>query len=307
VVGSSRPFRFSVQTRVWADPDRTAEVARTVEQLGYDELYSFDHIGTIDPLLPLMVAATATTRLRVGPLVLNNELHHPVLLARAAATIDRLTDGRFVLGIGTGYAQSEHEAIGLALRPPAPRVDRFAECIEILRDLLDTGRCHRSGSHHVVALDELGVRPVQARLPILIGGFGQRVRGVAALHADIVQFTGLVDLADGNIDASGFAIDRVAERSTLLAELAGDRHAEIERSALVQVVRVGGGDASPAGVAAQLGVDESVLDGSPFVLIGSIEQVIDQIERIRERTGISHYTVREPEHFAPIVAALSGR
>ena len=101
-----RPFRFALQGRNLGNRDALIELARQAEALGYDELFSFDHIGTVDPFIPLVVAAEATTRLRVGPLVLNNELHHPALLARTAATVDKLIGGRLVLGLGTGYTQS---------------------------------------------------------------------------------------------------------------------------------------------------------------------------------------------------------
>jgi probable F420-dependent oxidoreductase len=302
-----RPFRFSVQLREWADPGRLAEAARHVESLGYDEIFAFDHIGAVDPFAPLVVAAAATERLKVGPLVLNNELHHPALLARTAATVDRLTGGRLVLGWGTGYAADEHAAIGLELRPPGPRVTRFGECVQIVRDLLDTGASHRSGEHHTVAVDDLGIRPVQERVPILIGGFGRRVIGIAARYADIVQFTGLSDRPDGTMMVSGFALDAVADRARWLAEAAGARDAEIERSALVQLVHVGDGAPSRAEIAERFDVEEATVVDSPFVLAGSVAQLIDQLERVRERTGISHYTIRDADAFAPVRDALAGR
>ncbi|MGZ4790581.1 MAG: LLM class flavin-dependent oxidoreductase, partial [Ilumatobacteraceae bacterium] len=79
-----RSFRFSVQVRGLDDHDAVVAAAQRLEVLGYDELFSYDHVGAVDPFIPLMVAAEATTRLRVGPLVINNELHHPALLARTA-------------------------------------------------------------------------------------------------------------------------------------------------------------------------------------------------------------------------------
>lgn len=301
------PFRFAVQARGWDDPEVTAQTARTVESLGYDELYSFDHIGVIDPFVPLMVAAAATERIKVGPLVLNNEFHQPALLARTAATVDRLTGGRLVLGWGTGYAKDEHDAIGLELRAPGPRVSRFGECVQIVRDLLDTGASHRSGEFHTVALDDLGVRPVQERVPILIGGFGRRVIGIAARHADIFQFTGLTDRPDGTMEVTGFELAVVAERARLLAEAAGDRDALIERSSLVQVVHVGGEVPSVSELASRFELDEAVVPDSPFILAGTVEQLVDKLERVRERTGISHYVIRDAEGFAPVVTALAGR
>ena len=109
-----RPFRFAVQAMDLGDRAKVAALARQAEALGYEELYSFDHLGAVDPFAPLLVAAEATSHLRVRPLVLNNEFHHTVLLARTAATVDRMTGGRLILGIGTGYAKREHDALGPA-------------------------------------------------------------------------------------------------------------------------------------------------------------------------------------------------
>jgi alkanesulfonate monooxygenase SsuD/methylene tetrahydromethanopterin reductase-like flavin-dependent oxidoreductase (luciferase family) len=77
----------------------------------------------------LLVAPDVTVRLRLGPLVINNELHNPVLLARTAATVDLLTDGRLELGTGSGYAVAEHRSIGSPISPPPERVHRFAEAL----------------------------------------------------------------------------------------------------------------------------------------------------------------------------------
>jgi probable F420-dependent oxidoreductase len=303
----TRPFRFAVQKRDFGDPDEIAEYARHVEQLGYEELYSYDHVGAVDPFIPLIPAALATERLRVGPLVLNNEFHHPALLARAAATVDRMTSGRLVLGLGTGYAQDEHDSIGLELRPPGPRVTRFGESVEIVRRLLDDDSAHVDGEHYRVALDALGVRPIQHRVPILVGGFGRRVVTIAARFADIFQFTGLSDAPDGSVAAGGFAIDEVARRARWLIEAAGDRDDAIERSALVQMVAVGEAVPSDQEIATRFDVDADAIKDSPFVMAGSVEQIVDKLERIRAATGISHYVVREPDAFAPVSDVLSGR
>lgn len=300
----TRPYRFAVQGGPFTDAEQLAEHARRVESLGYAELWSFDHVGAVDPLAPLLAAALATTRLRVGPLVLNNEFHHPALLARTAATIDALTGGRLTLGWGTGYALAEHEATGIELRPPARRVDRLGESLEVVRTLLDTGACHFDGAHHRVALDELGPRPTQARIPFLIGGNGRRVVGLAARYADIFQFTGLSHAADGAIAIDGFVLPSLEQRAAWLSEFAGPRDADIERSALVQAVAVDDPDAA-AGLSARFGLPDEVLAETPFVLAGSVEQIVDKIGRLRERLGITHYVVRDAEGFAPVVAALT--
>ena len=134
-----RPFRFGLQAMDFRTRDGISAAARQAESLGFNDFFSYDHFGAIDPFIPLMIAAEATERLRIGPLVLNNEFHHPALLARTAATVDQLTGGRLILGFGTGYMQSEHDAIGLLLRQPGERVSRFAESLAAVRSLLDTG------------------------------------------------------------------------------------------------------------------------------------------------------------------------
>jgi len=303
-----RPFRFAVQTRALDDHAELVAAARQAEALGYDELYSYDHVGAVDPFIPLMVAAEATTRLRVGPLVLNNEFHQPALLARTAATVDRLTGGRLVLGLGTGYAQSEHDAIGLQLRDPGPRVSRFAESVSVLRSLLDTGASHLDGTHHQIRLDDLGIRPAQGRVPFLIGGHGRRVVRIAARYADIFQFTGLSHGEDGRPSAGGFALEALRERAAWLAEAAGDRVDAIERSALVQMTDIAADATNRADEAAErFHVDVHVIHDTPFVLMGSVEQIVDKLQRLRLDLGISHYVIRDPEGFAPVAALLTGR
>ncbi|WP_214405010.1 TIGR03621 family F420-dependent LLM class oxidoreductase [Pseudonocardia lacus] len=310
-----RPFRFTVQgvtaagtqERVLADGVALPPYARKVESLGYQELYSYDHIGHVDPFAPLVVAATATERLRVGPLVLNNELHHPVLLARTAATVDRMTGGRLVLGLGTGYDESEHESIGAPIRPPGARVSRFAESLSVLRALLDDGRADHDGEHHRVHLDDLGVRPVQERVPFLIGGHGPRVVRLAARYADIFQFTGIVHGEGGKPGGGGFAVAALVERAHWLTEAAGDRDAAIERSALAQFVAVGPDAPGAEDLAERFEQPAEAVRDSPFVLSGSVEQVVDKLQRLRELLGISHYVIRDADAFAPVVAELSGR
>ncbi len=303
----ARPFRFAVQTGPFTDPEELATFAQQLEALGYDELYSYDHVGAVDPFAPLVAAAAATTTLRVGPLVLNNEFHNPALLARTAATVDALTAGRLVLGLGTGYQEWEHDAIGSPILPPGPRVTRFGESLEVLRSLLDTGAADLDGEFVQVHLDELGVRPEQERVPFLIGGHGPRVVRLAARFADIFQFTGLVHGEGGAPSGAGFAFDHVVERAGWLTEAAGDRDLDIERSALVQVVAIDGEGPTNAEVAERTGLDEDVVAATPFVVSGSLAEVIDRLESNRETLGISHLVIRDHEMFAPVVAALAGR
>lgn len=301
---SGRPYRFGFQETASADPEAIRVHAQAAEAAGFDEYWSSDHVGAADPFLPLQFAADATTRLRVGPLTLNNEFHHPVMIARSAVTLDRLTGGRAVLGLGTGYAQDEHDATSITLRPPCDRVTRFGETLHVVRALLDEGSCEFDGQHHHIALDDLGPGPVQDRLPILVGGNGRRVVTLAGRYADIFQYTGVTFGPDGP-DVSGMAMAELEKRRDWLAEAAGDCGDQIERSALVQRLEVAS-DVSELRheIAERWGMDAEQLDACPFALLGSVEQIVEKIERLREHLGITHYVVRDIEAFAPIIAAL---
>ena len=304
----SRPFRFAIQGGPFDDPDALREHARHVEELGYEELFTMDHLGAVDPFLPLVVAAEATTMLRLGPLVVNSEFHNPALLARTAATFDALSGGRLVLGLGTGYMRAEHDAASIELRPPAARVTRFGETVTAIRRLLDTGACSFEGQHVSLSVDDLGVRPSQANVPILIGGHGRRVVGIAAANADIFQFTGLHhDPVTGAPSGSGFPIEHVEQRLAWLRDDAGDRFDAIELSALVQITHVGSGSEAVAAESAErLGTGVDVVEHTPFALIGSLDRVVDKLQRLRDALGINHFVVRDPDGFAPVVEALAG-
>ncbi len=290
------------------------EFAKKIEDLGFAELFSSDHIGggglnNVDPFLPLMVAAEATSTLRFGPLVLNNEFHNPVLLARTAASFDLLSDGRLILGLGTGYAQDEHDAADIVLRAPGDRVTRLSESLSALRQLLDSGSVSCAGEYVSLSVDALGVRPAQEHVPILVGGNGKRVVTIAAQKADIFQFTGLThDVETGKPSAGGFARSDVAKRSRWLREAAGDRYEQLEVSTLVQQTHVGSGSSEVReATATRMSVDPSLIDETPFMLIGSENQIVEKLQALREDFGIHHVVSRDPDDFAPIVAALNGQ
>jgi alkanesulfonate monooxygenase SsuD/methylene tetrahydromethanopterin reductase-like flavin-dependent oxidoreductase (luciferase family) len=180
----SRSFRFAVQCMCRDVRDEIAGAAVAAESFGYEEFYSSDHFGKSDPFVPLMIAAEVTTDLRVGPLVLNNEFHNPGLLARTAADVDRLTGGRLVLGLGTGYDEYEHAAIGMELRAPGPRVTRYEESIIVIRSLLESGAASFDGRHVKVEIDDLGIRPI-GNVPFLRGSTAQIVDKRERLRDDI--------------------------------------------------------------------------------------------------------------------------
>src|SRR3989442_193782 len=168
----ARPFRFGVNMRTASSGRGGAEGAGRVEALGSSTLTVPDHFSdTPSPMPAIVAAAAATTRLRVGTLVLNNDFRHPVLLAREAALIDVLTDGRLQLGLGAGYMKSEYDQAGLPFDRGGVRVARLGESVTIVESLVrgDT-----------VAAADAGRR---SRQPVRVAGLGRRDRGIAATAA----------------------------------------------------------------------------------------------------------------------------
>ncbi len=232
-----------------------------------------------------MSAADVTTTLRVGPLVINSALHNPGLLARQAATVDLLTDGRLELGLGAGYAQSEHDAVGIPLPPPRERVDRFDDGLGVLIDLLE-------------GEGGLGVTCAQKpRPPILIGGFRPRMLSIAARRAEIVQLTGLALDGAGWIKFGDPTWEGTVAQAHNVREIAGER--DVELSVLMQVVAVDNAADAIAATSERLGLAPDVVEESPYFGYGSIDALCDKLTRLRDEAGVSYVTVREIDAFAP--------
>lgn len=309
-----RPFRFGVS--IWSAGSRAEWVkkARQAEDLGYATLTVPDHLADVFAPLPALVSvAEATRRLRVGPLVLNNDFRHPVLLAREAATIDLLTDGRLELGLGAGHLASEYLEAGLRFDRSGTRIERLAEAATILSGLLEGREVTFEGEHYQVRGHQVSPRPVQRpRPPLLIGGNGRRLLSLAAREADIVGLTGLQHRRGGaDVDVSAFKAEAVDTRIQWIRDAAGDRVGHLEFNALVQVVIITDDRRQAAAqVAERIGHQlspEEVLQ-SPYVLIGTVEQLVEDLQARRELWGFSYYVIFEPatDAFAPVVARLTG-
>lgn len=312
----ARPFRFGVS--VWHAPSRTAfvETARRIEAFGFDTLTLPDHLtDRIAPMPALISAAEATRHLRVGTHVLNNDLRHPVLVAREAAAVDLLTEGRFQLGLGAGSIQSEYAQAGLGFDAGATRVARLAESVAIIKGLLNGEQVTFAGRYYRVTGHAIAPLPVQKpHPPILIGGNGARLLALAAREADIVGLSGLTFRQGGAVppDLSGWRAAGVDDRLRRVRESAGEaRYAQLELSALLQQVVVTDDRREAAEALSrrspQLSADDFLQ--SPYVLIGTVDQMVADLQARRQRWGLSYYVVHEPyaEAIAPVVARLSGR
>ena len=285
-----RPFRFGVQASGADTRSAWVALARRVEGYGYSTLTMPDHLNEqLAPVPALMAAADATTTLRVGALVFDNDFKHPAVLAKELATMDVLSDGRVEVGIGAGWLRADYEAAGLPYDPPGVRIDRMVESIRVLKALLGDGPATVTGEHYRVAGDGLP-KPVQRpRPPILVGGGGRRLLGVAAREADIVGI-------NGTLTAGAVGPDVLA---SLRAETVDDRVAWVRKAAGERF----------AGIARALQLDPADVASSPFALIGTPAQIAEDLEARRERWGFSYVIVgpEDVDAFAPIVAELSGR
>jgi probable F420-dependent oxidoreductase len=308
-----RPFRFGVN--MWTARTRAewADKARKAEALGYAVLTVPDHLAEfLAPIPALMSAAHATTTLRVGTNVLNNDLRHPVLVAREIATADVLTDGRFQLGLGAGHMKSEYDEAGLSFEDGRERVERLGEAVTIIKKLLDGETVTFTGRHYRVAGHKVHPLPAQRpHPPILIGGNGRQLLALAAKEADIVGFSGVTFRRGGlEPDVSGWRGAAVDERVKLVREAAGDRFDRLELSALVQRVVVTDDRRRQAEELATRWTELSPAEilESPYVLLGTVDQQVEALSARRARWGMSYYVVFEPymESFAPVVARLAG-
>ena len=304
-----KPFEFGVQAAATFSGGRQAIIteARRAEDSGFTDFYTFDHLGFADPFLPLLVAAEATSVLRLGCLVLNAAFYNPALLARSAATLDQLTGGRSTFGIGAGWAKDELDAIGVEFEPAPARVDRLEEVLSVVGPLLRGGSVRVDGRHVHADVESLGIDIPGGRVPILVGGYGDRMLGLAAEFADVVQFTGLSHASDGAPRQSGYSRAKLAERVATFSELAGPRLDDITRSLIVTELHVGSSlDSIAADLTARTGLDRAQLLESPFVLAGEAPAIVEKLLRTREELGISHVVVLDAEAFAPVVARLNG-
>ncbi len=305
-----RPFRFGLQVAGAPSRREGDEQARRAEVLGFDAILIADHVvdGLLSPLVALASMAAATTRIHLGTFVCNSDFHHPALLARDAATLDLCSDGRFELGIGAGHAAPEYAEIGFPFDVARVRVERLAESVEILRRLFDGESVTFTGAHY--SLHGHALFPCR-RPALLVGGNGDRVLRTAAAHADIVGFTGLGrTLPDGQRHVTEFAPEQVDAKVALVraAATAAGRLDPIECNALVQHIAITDDRAAVAAtLATRLSVDPALLLATPYLLFGTVEEIVEQLFRARERWGFTYFVTRDADATAPVIDALRRR
>ena len=314
-----RPFRFGVQLQSLPAGDFAAPLRR-IEELGYSTVFWPDHFHPMwEPVAALAAAAAVTKRLRVGSLVYGIDYRHPVVLAKAAATIQLLSGGRHEFGLGAGWMQSDYDQAGMRYDPAAVRIERLEEALRIIRSMWSEAKTSFSGRHYTVTDLPRAVDPAPAAPPaILVGGGGRKVLGVAGRHAEIVGIN--PSIPEGRVlphTIHDLAPARVREKVGWVREAAraaGRDPAAIELQSLIFVTAVTD-DPRPVreAVSKQTGMSVGDVAECAGFLTGPGSEIRDRLEKRREETGISYVVIQtgDPatiERFgAEVVAKLAGR
>jgi probable F420-dependent oxidoreductase len=320
-VTTARPFRFGVQGIRARSAAEWREFARRAEDLGYATLFLADHylgrgpaldrarqpLQHVAPIAAMATAAAVTSTLRIGCRVFCVDYHVPAVLAKEAATLDLLSDGRLELGIGAGWSEHEYAALGVPFRPPAERVAKLKETVALFKahcagELLDhEGR-------FATATGYAGLpRPVQQpHPPIMVGGGGKVVLSFAAREADIVSIN---NVPFGPTEDGLTPQQEAVRRLDHVRAAAGTRLAglDIEASPFFTAVSDDAA-AAAARIAALVDFPADTLADHPNVLLGPVGQLADRLEERRETYGVNYVTIQQPEleRFAPVVARLAG-
>jgi probable F420-dependent oxidoreductase len=292
----NRPFRFGVVAAYATSHSAWIATARRAEELGYTTLLMPDRtsIGSFAPFPALAVAAEATKALRIGSYVFCNEYRHPVMLARDAATLDVLSEGRFELGLGAGVGPSEAKQMGIPFADAGVRVGHLEETLRLIKQLFTEETVNFNGKYYTVTELKGIIPPAQKpHMPILVAGVGERMLKLAAREADIIA-VGSKITARGADPADATLEQKIA----WIKEAAGNRFPELELSQtaydlVITDSKAAASNQGPPIPKRQLNIGEAV------------SQLLEQ----RERYGFSYIQVFEgqKENFAPIVARLAGK
>jgi len=302
----------AIKISIQAEPrnlDSWLSLARRSESAGFEALLVGDHPGSgASPWPALGAAAAATTTLKLGTYVLQTGVREPIQVASDAATLDILAPGRVLLGLGAGHTFSEWETRGAQRPSPADRAGRLEEFVDAVARLLD-GHTVTTNGHYVQLVDARLDELPTGRVQLLVGGGHPRVLRVAAARAQVVALNGL-----GRTHPDGHRHDVRWTSAELHTQLDFIRNASVGRDespaieALVQVVAVTANrDQALAELATRFqGVPVQDLGSKPYMLIGTITEMVDQLQRQAKALGITRYVVREPaiDSAAQIISLL---
>lgn len=303
-----RPFRFGVALEGGEGRrDRIIETARRAEAAGVQIVHASDHLGNWGAFSRLQVVAEAT-RLRIGTLVLNNDLRHPPVLAQELATLDAMTDGRLEIGLGAGWNRPEYEAAGLSFDPPRDRLRRMRASMRMIRQALEDGRIDHETDDAYPAIHQSGLPTSVQRPhpPFLIGGGGPKLLAFAAREADIIGIDprSLPGGGGDPTDITGAAVER---KIGWIREAAGERWAQLEINIAIWEVDRAFHTRSGSAPPRARGISEEELPLSPHYLVGDTAQMVETLIERRERLGMSYVTLNASDLsiLEPVIARLA--
>jgi len=247
----ARPLKVGVQLPEVEYVVRWPELramAETAERIGLDSVWVGDHLlyrgpdgkarGPWEAWTTLAALAAVTERVALGPLVAATSFHNPAMIAKKAATLDEVSGGRLILGLGAGWNQTEYDAFGY---PFDHRVSRFEEAFTIIRTLLHDGRCDFDGSYYQVADCELLPRgPRPGGLPLMVGSEGERMLSITLPH--VQAWNAWFDWFDNSLERYRALRDKIDDA----CRKAGRDPAEVERTVALYVDMPGGNGRQPS-------------------------------------------------------------
>lgn len=319
-----QPFRFAVSAPDVATLAEWSQAIRHLEDSGFDTVVVADHFTdgwTLEPMVALTAAAMASDTIRLQTGVLCNDYRHPVLVHRMAATLDRLSEGRFTLGMGAGWLTADYQAAGIPLDEPGVRISRLEESVQIIKALFTGQPVDFAGQFYTIN-NYVGVpEPHQKPGPVLMmGGGSPRMLRLGGRLADLVS---IVASLTAGVTGTHSILDLRAEQ---VERKIGWIHEGIAQSGrdrdqvtisinhwLVRVTpTVADGRAFLERIAAANGVEADLLAESPAVLVGPIDQMVDMLHQRRETYGVSHFQLdagfapKQLDTLIPLVERLAG-
>jgi len=304
-----RGFKFSIQHPQAPSASAWKDIARRAEDVGFYSLSVPDHLGPslpqLAPMVALGAAAAVTSRLRLATTVLDNDFRHPVMMAKEAATLDLLSDGRFDLGLGAGWLEEDYTKTGIASWDAPPvRVSRLIESIKVLRELFTGEPVTFDGEFYQLRDYVSYPKPLQDPIPLMIGGRGKRMLKMAARDAQIISV--LASTAAGGGGQAGFEEQLgwikeagAAQRTDLMLGVRILPYGEIDEVTPRRTL------AERLAQARGMTAEEAL--ASPFFALGGKSAVRDHLIEINERYGLTYFTVSDAMawQLAPVISELS--
>ena len=295
IPAGNQPRFIASAPRLGVRADEWRRQLVSIEDRGFDVVAVSEHYTggwAMEPLTALAFAAAWTQRAWVLPLVLNNDLRHPAILAKAIATADVLSGGRIMLGLGAGWLAADYDVLGITFDAPGTRISRLSEALSIVRDFFNGSHVHHSGDHYRVdGLEALPPTTTDAGPPILVGGGGPRVLALAGSRADIVGVH--VNLAVGSFsreNARELSLPQIREKIAIVHRAAAEAGRPPPVIQFTPAVVVIDGERCSA---ERPGFTDYIVDhpddfaDCPSVLIGNRAAVADKVNRWHEELGIS--------------------